>query len=79
MTQISLSQLKANPNKAIAAAADYPVAVAKRSQVKAYLIGKGLYDQLVSHLEDYIDKKAVTEAGIATGKDFEEIATELGI
>jgi len=79
MINVSISQLKTNPAKAIAQAADYPLAVASRNKVKAYLVGKDIYEKMLSYIEDYIDAKAVKEADISQGRDFEEVAEELGV
>jgi len=79
MNTISISQLKVNPSRAIDEAADYPVAVENRNKIKAYLLGKDLYEKIVSYIEDLIDKKAVEETDFKGGKDFEKIAKELNI
>ncbi len=81
MTTISISQLKTNPAAAIDAAIDYPLAVLSRSQVKAYLVGKDLFEKIYQFLEDRADKKA---AGYALAhkqkaRDFEAVAKDLGI
>lgn len=76
---LSTSQLKTNPASAISHAEDFPVAIASRNKVKAYLIGKDLYEKLVSYIEDYTDKTAVKETDFTKGKDFEKVAQELGI
>ncbi len=78
-TTISISQLKRNPSKAIFLADDYPLAVKNRSEVKAYLIGKQLYESILEHIENYTDKKAVEETDFKTGRDFEELAKELNV
>jgi PHD/YefM family antitoxin component YafN of YafNO toxin-antitoxin module len=79
MDSLSISQLKTHPSKAISQATDYPVAVESRNKVKAYLIGKELYEKIVCFIEDYIDKAAVKKTDFRKGKDFEEVAKELGI
>ncbi len=79
MNSFSISQLKTFPSKIIVEATDYPVAVESRNKVKAYLIGKELYEKIVYFIEDYIDKAAVGKADFRKGKDFEEVAKELGI
>jgi len=79
MNNISISQLKASPADAIRKAADYPLPVASRNKIKAYLVGKELYEQMVAYMEDYVDIKAVKEADVTKGRDFEEVAKELGI
>lgn len=79
MSNISISQLKTRPAKAIRDAGDYPVAIKKRNEIKAYLIGKELYEKLLSYIEDYIDRKAVSATDFKKGKDFENLAEELGI
>jgi len=68
-----------HPAKIISAAFDYPVAIESRNKVKAYLIGKELYEKIVSYIEDYIDKDVVLKNDFNKGRDFEEVAKELGI
>ena len=79
MNTISISQLKVNPSLAISQATDYPVAVSSRNQTKAYLIGKQLYDKLMDHLEDRLDKAVIKKTDFSQGKDFEIVAKKLGI
>lgn len=78
-TTISISQLKSNPSKAISFADDYPLAVKNRSNIKAYLVGKQLYESLIEYIENYIDRKAVEETDFKSGRDFEELAKKLSI
>jgi len=79
MNNISISDLKTNPSKAIQFASDYPVAIENRNKIKAYLLGKDLYEKIVSYIEDVIDKKAVEETDFKKGKDFEVIAKKLNL
>lgn len=79
MTVVSISQLKMQPSKVLNLAVDYPVAIEKRNQVKAYLVGKNLYERLIAYAEDFIDQKAVFNANFREGKPFERIASQLGI
>jgi len=79
MNTVSISNLKVNPSKIISLAADYPVAIENRNQVTAYIIGKDLYEKLVSYLEDLIDKKAVEETNFEKGKDFEKVVKKLNL
>lgn len=79
MDSVSISKLKVNPSKIINQALDYPVAVEKRNQVKAYLIGKELYEKIIAYIEDCLDKLAVKNTDFSKGKDFEKVARELGI
>jgi len=79
MTSVSISKLKANPSAAILRAVDYPVAIEKRSEVQAYLVGKALYEKLVSYIEDSLDSFAVLSTDFTKGKDFKRVAEELGI
>ena len=79
MDSVSISQLKSRPSKAILGAADFPVMVKKRNQVKAYLVGKELYEKMVAYIENYIDKKAVEKTDFTKGKDFEKVASRLRI
>ncbi|PIV09701.1 prevent-host-death protein [Candidatus Roizmanbacteria bacterium CG02_land_8_20_14_3_00_36_15] len=79
MNTISISQLKINPSKVINLAGDYPVAVEKRNKVKAYLVGKDLFEKIVDYIEDYTDRKAVEQTDFKKGHDFEKVALQLGI
>lgn len=79
MNSISVTQLKINPSKAISEALDFPVVVKNRNKVKAYLIGKDLYEKIVSYIEDYIDRKVVEETDFKKGKDFETVSKRLNI
>jgi len=79
MNTISVSQLKTHPSKAIDYALDYPLAIKKRNQVKAYLIGKGLYEKIISLLEDHLDVQAIKNTDFSKGKDFEKVASDLGL
>lgn len=79
MTNVSISQLKANPSGIINYASDYPVAIENRNATKAYLIGKDLFEKIVSHLEDFLDKKAIDKEDFKNGTDFEKVAKQLGV
>lgn len=79
MTTISISQLKANPAAAISGAQDYPLAVQNRNTIKAYLVGKSLFEKLVVFLEDVEDKKAIKSIDLDDKRDFEEFASDLGV
>ena len=79
MNTISISQLKINPSKAISEALDFPLAVENRNKIEAYLLGKDLYEKIVSYIEDFIDRKAVEETDFKKGKDFEKVAKSLQI
>lgn len=79
MTSISVSQLKANPAAAINQAVDYPLAVLSRSQVKAYLIGKDLFEKLVDYLEDTADRKVIAKTDFSKGESLDKVAKELGL
>lgn len=79
MTTTTISQLKMNPSAVIAQATDYPVAVASRNRVTAYVVGKRLFERLTASLEDRLDGAAVAKADFSTGKDFETVARDLGI
>lgn len=76
---ISISQLKTHPSKAISQAEDYPLVVKSRNKVKAYLMGKELFEKIISYIEDYVDKKAVREADFRRGRDFNQVAKELNV
>ena len=79
MNTISVSKLKENPANAVYQATSYPLAIQSRNKVKAYLIGKDLYESLVKYIENYIDSVAAANADLSKGRDFEDIAKELGI
>lgn len=79
MNNVSISQLKVNPSKVINQALDYPVTVENRNQVKAYILGKELYEKIITYVENYLDKLAVKNTDFSKGKDFEKVAKELGI
>lgn len=79
MNTVSISQLKIRPAHVIAQAADYPVAVQSRHSVKAYLIGRAMYEKLIETIEDLVDASAVKQTNFKRGKNFEKIAAELGI
>lgn len=76
---LNITELKTNPSKAISMASDYPVAIVNRNNVKAYIIGKELFDELSNHLEDSFDGEAIRNTDFSKGRDFEEVAKELGI
>ena len=78
---LSISQLKANPAKAIAQADDYPVAIASRNKVKAYLVGGSLFEKIIEFLEDREDRKAIKYALAHREKarPLEEVVKELGL
>ena len=78
---MSVSQLKANPAKAIAQADDYPVAIASRNKVKAYLVGGSLFEKIIEFLEDREDRKAIKYALAHREKarPLEEVVKELGL
>jgi len=79
MNTISVSELKTNPASAINEAADIPVAIQKRNKTKAYLVGKELFEKIVAYLEDYTDKSVIGKADFSKGRDFEDVAEDLGI
>lgn len=79
MDTISISDLKTNPSKAINFATDFPLAIQNRNKVKAYLLGKDLYEKIVSYIENMVDKKAVEDTDFKKGKDFEEVAKKLNL
>jgi len=79
MNTVTVSDFKTSPSKIIRQSLEYPVAVEKRNKVMAFLIGKDFFEKLLSYIEDYIDKKAVSETNFKKGKDFEKIAQDLNI
>jgi len=76
---ISISQLKANPSKAIFKADDYPMVIESRGKAKGYLLGKVLFEKIIAYFEDCLDQKAIKETNFKKGKDFETVAQKLGI
>lgn len=79
MNSISISQLKINPSQAIKNSLDFPLAVESRNEVKAYILGKDLYEMIVTYMENATDRQAVEETDFSTGRDLEDVAEELGI
>jgi PHD/YefM family antitoxin component YafN of YafNO toxin-antitoxin module len=79
MNSVSISQLKASPAKVLNQALDYPVALKKRNKTEAYLIGKNLYEKIVSYIEDFIDHQSIKETDFSKGRDFEKVAKNLGV
>jgi len=79
MDNISISKLKINPAAAINKASDFPLAIESRNKVKAYLLGKDLYEKNTSYIENYIDASYVKSTDFSKGKDLDKIAEELGI
>lgn len=76
---VSISQLKINPTQIIKIAEDYPVAIKKRGNVSAYLLGKELYEKIIFFLEDVIDKKTIASTNFKKKIPFEKIAKKLNI
>lgn len=79
MTSVSISDLKKNPSSVFLNAEDYPVAVLKRNKTAGYVVSKPMFEKLIEFVEDSIDRKAIKETDFSKGRDFEEIAEELGI
>lgn len=79
MTNISVTQLKTNPAKVIDAASDAPVAITRRNKTTGYVVGKDIFEKLVSFVEDYLDKKALKEADYKKGTPLDEVVKELGL
>lgn len=79
MNIISISDLKTNPTRAISGALDYPVAIQKRNKTQAYIVGKELFEKLVSFIEDTVDIQAARNADYKKVRNFEDIASELGL
>lgn len=79
MNNASISQLKTNPSAVIDQAVDYPVAVENRNTIKAYVIGKNLFEKIVKFIEDYSDIATIRKTDFKKGKDFESVAQELGL
>lgn len=79
MNSVSISQLKINPSKAIREAADFPLAVENRNKVEAYLVGSELYEKIVAYIEDFVDRKVITDTDFSKKLDFEDVAKELNL
>ena len=76
---VNITDLKISPSKIIKQAEDYPVLVKKGKQSKAYIVGKEIFEKLISFLEDAIDRQEVEKADFKKALDFEKVAKELGI
>jgi PHD/YefM family antitoxin component YafN of YafNO toxin-antitoxin module len=79
MTTVSISLLKTTPAKIIQSADDYPVAIEKRNKIQAYILSKDFYEKLIRFIEDHIDHKTIASCDLKKGRDFEKVASELGI
>lgn len=79
MDAISISQLKMNPAQVIQAAGDYPVAIANRNKIEAYVIGKDLLDRLEKYVEDFVDRQAIETTDFSKGTDLKVVMKKLGI
>lgn len=79
MINVSISELKTNPASIILQSAEYPVAIQKRSKTQAYLVGKDIFEKLVAHLEDQVDKEAIEQTDFSTVRSYEDVARELGL
>ena len=79
MTSVSISQLKKNPSDVFSSAEDYPVAVQRRNKTAGYVVSKAMFEKLVEFVEDFVDRKAIKETDYSKGRDFEEIAADLGL
>jgi len=66
MTTVSITELKIRPSKIITRSSNHPIAVENRNKITA-------------HLENYIDKTAISQTDFSKGKDFEKVARDLGI
>ena len=79
MRNVNISELKTNPSNAITLAEDFPVGILNRNDIKAYLVGKNLFEQLVGYLEDTIDGTIIRDTDFSKGEDFNTFAKEFGI
>ena len=79
MTNVSISQLNANPSAVLSAAEDFPVAVQNRNKTAGYVVGKDIFEKLILFLEDIEDKKAIKSIDLNDKVDFEDFAKKLGI
>ena len=79
MTTVSISQLKINPAKVIAAAGDYPIAVQNRNQTEGYVVGRELFEKIERYIEDFIDRKMIERTDSSKRKDLKEVTKKLGL
>ena len=79
MTNLNISDLKTNPSNAIFLAEDFPVGILNRNSIKAYLVGKELFEQLISYLEDSLDASIIRNTNFDKGQNFETFAKKLGV
>ncbi|OGM28338.1 hypothetical protein A2962_00645 [Candidatus Woesebacteria bacterium RIFCSPLOWO2_01_FULL_39_61] len=79
MTSVSISELKANPSAVLSAADDYPISIKKRNKTAGYVVGKDIFEKLVTFVEDYIDKKAIEDADYTRGTSLDDFVKELGL
>ncbi|MEK9200580.1 MAG: type II toxin-antitoxin system Phd/YefM family antitoxin [Patescibacteria group bacterium] len=79
MTNVSISQLKANPAKVIAASLDYPVAIQNRNSTEAYVVGKDLFEKIERYIEDFVDSKIIEKTDFSKRKDLKDVMKDLGI
>ena len=79
MTNVSISELKRNPSAVLLGADDYPIAVMNRNKTSGYIVGKDIFEKLISFLEDAEDKKAIESTDYSKGKSLEEVVKELNL
>lgn len=79
MDNVSISQFKINPAAVLAQAETYPVSITAHNQIKAYVVGRELYEQMVAQFEDQFDRQAIADTDFSKGKDLEILAKELGL
>ena len=79
MNTISVSQLKLNPAAALNLAEDYPVQITGRNEVRGYLVGKDIYEKMLSWIEDGMDVVALAKSEYPKGKKAEDLMVELGL
>ena len=79
MNVVNISKLKTNPSAVLSDANDYPVAIKNRNITTGYIVGKDIFEKLISFVEDYIDRKAIKEADYKKGTPLEKIIKELGL
>lgn len=79
MNVVNITELKANPSAVLSSANEFPVAVKNRNKTAGYVVGKDIFEKLVSYVEDYIDRKAVREADYKKGIPLSDVIKELGL
>jgi antitoxin StbD len=78
MNTVSISKLKVNPMSVLSNTTDYPVQLQNRNKTVAYVVGKDLFEKMVSYMEEIEDKNAVKNADCRNSTALEDLESELG-